>query len=789
MGPILYNGGGITHHARPRAESRLQDGAGTGVVVPQGNGLFAIDEQQRIVNWSDGAAALTGIPAEAALTRPCHDILRGRDAFGRVVCQPGCAAFAALCQGRLTAGCSLAVQGRQATPLRLRCDLHALPPVPGGAIGRLSLGWAADLPAPLASTGQDGHREGADVVRQLTALAALATSLSGHDLLPGLERALDILREATGSESAELFLAEPAGRDMLLTIYRGPFRSAFYQTQRFAPGEGFPGLVMAERQPAATNTLQQDGRFVRTRVKARGYQSYLCMPLDLPGGLLGTVCLASRDPALSLESAQRLLTWASVPLTTALQANLLQLRQPAPAEEGAPAGPPADDLERMLHLVLRRALTLAHADGGLIELFNPGTGDLAQRAVAGLGSDMHCPALDCPHGETCPALGGAHGIALVGARQSWPESCRRARKLGQLTCCVPLRVGDEPLGLLRVVYQHDLPDPPTRHLRVLMEAADAAAVQLKQAREHAVARRREAIVPRQWHQPRSESGSAPAGRLTAGAGQPNETEPFLAIRCLGQFELQRQGALITPEAFKRRKALTLLKILLLHAGRPVPSEALIEWLWPESDPETGANRLYVIVHHLREMIEPSGSGSGRDVIRTSTDHYIFAPAVPCWLDLAEFRAAIAAGHEAEALGDQPKALAAYDTAAQLYRGDLLEDERYAEWCWLEREHLRETHLDALQRLARLAWDAGDLSRAANTYRRALQVDPVREEIQRRLIECLWQLGRRDEALRQYEFLRAVLRRELDITPLPETEELVRRILGAAPHARHSADSV
>ncbi|HBY47526.1 MAG TPA: hypothetical protein DEG70_15000, partial [Chloroflexi bacterium] len=258
---------------------------------------------------------------------------------------------------------------------------------------------------------------------------------------------------------------------------------------------------------------------------------------------------------------------------------------------------------------------------------------------------------------------------------------------------------------------------------------------------------------------------------------PAEGEPLLRVRCFGRFEIERDGALVAPETFKRRKALTLLKILLTHADRPVSIETLTEWLWPESDPRAAANRLYVVVHALREAIEPAGAHGDWSFVRTNGDQYLFDTS-DCWVDLVEYRAALDAGRQAESAGEPERALAAYDAATRLYRGDLLEDDPFDEWCLMEREHLRETYLDALHGVAVLSRERGEIDRAIDAYRRVLQVDPLREESQRQLIETLSNAGRRAEALRQYEHLRALLRRELDITPMPETEDIVQRIRAA-----------
>lgn len=53
--------------------------------------LFAFDRNLAVVSWNEGAAKLTGIPAEAALGRPCWELLGGVDADGNRVCHAGCA--------------------------------------------------------------------------------------------------------------------------------------------------------------------------------------------------------------------------------------------------------------------------------------------------------------------------------------------------------------------------------------------------------------------------------------------------------------------------------------------------------------------------------------------------------------------------------------------------------------------------------------------------------------------------------------------------------------------------
>jgi PAS domain S-box-containing protein len=54
------------------------------------DGLFVVDSHQRIVHWNDACSQMLGIPGEAAMGRPCHEVVAGRDAFGQSFCRANC---------------------------------------------------------------------------------------------------------------------------------------------------------------------------------------------------------------------------------------------------------------------------------------------------------------------------------------------------------------------------------------------------------------------------------------------------------------------------------------------------------------------------------------------------------------------------------------------------------------------------------------------------------------------------------------------------------------------------
>ena len=76
--------------------------------------------------------------------------------------------------------------------------------------------------------------------------------------------------------------------------------------------------------------------------------------------------------------------------------------------------------------------------------------------------------------------------------------------------------------------------------------------------------------------------------------------------------------------------------------------------------------------------------------------------------------------------------------------------------------------------------AGEWGEVASLAQQALGHDPLHEGLYRALMEALFRLGQRSEALRQYEALRAGLERELGVEPSAETRALRDRIAVAGP---------
>ncbi|WP_371650237.1 MULTISPECIES: BTAD domain-containing putative transcriptional regulator [unclassified Streptomyces] len=257
--------------------------------------------------------------------------------------------------------------------------------------------------------------------------------------------------------------------------------------------------------------------------------------------------------------------------------------------------------------------------------------------------------------------------------------------------------------------------------------------------------------------------------------------PSAAVRVLGGFQVLRDGNPVGPEEWQSKKARDLLKLLVARRGLATPREVVVEALWPEEDPARCANRLSVALSILRMVLDPER--------RLAQDHFIAADKhvigiARLRVDVRDF---LAAARHALALADRSggHAYAALADAEGLYRGDVLEDEPYAEWAVALREEAQAVHSELLARLATAAAERGDHHAEVHFRLRLLERDPYDEETHLALIALLAAAGRHGEARRRH-VLYVGRMEEIDVEPSPFPRP-DRRARGPARPAQRGRD--
>jgi DNA-binding SARP family transcriptional activator len=186
-------------------------------------------------------------------------------------------------------------------------------------------------------------------------------------------------------------------------------------------------------------------------------------------------------------------------------------------------------------------------------------------------------------------------------------------------------------------------------------------------------------------------------------------------------------------------------------------ECLAAILWPEV--EASAASLRQALWLVRTSFATAGTDPN-DLFVIEPDLVGLRHDAPIRLDVSRFEAVLVARPP------DPEA------AIRLYRGDLTEGLGHD--CFSsERERLSDLFEDALAVVAQQRLAIGDLDGARDVAERLLARDVLREEAHAVLISVYGADGTRSQVVRQYRRLRDILRRELEVDPLPETEAAYR----------------
>jgi DNA-binding SARP family transcriptional activator len=241
----------------------------------------------------------------------------------------------------------------------------------------------------------------------------------------------------------------------------------------------------------------------------------------------------------------------------------------------------------------------------------------------------------------------------------------------------------------------------------------------------------------------------------------------LNFRILGSLEVSRDGV---PVALRGNTLRAVLAGLLVSANQQVSAVSLMAFAWSEHPPVNCRASLYNLISRLRRVLGENSIGTydaGYLMHADSSRH-----------DLLRFEELRTTATAAAAAGDDERALAALDEAAELWRQPLLSN---VESPVLHRDvvpGLAERHLSFQEERIETALRLGRRVAIEDILPLA-RANPFRERLVGDLMLALFLDGRQADALQEHRRLCEALRAELGIVPGPAIQSLHIQILRGA----------
>ncbi|MGC4936742.1 BTAD domain-containing putative transcriptional regulator [Kribbella sp. DT2] len=223
-----------------------------------------------------------------------------------------------------------------------------------------------------------------------------------------------------------------------------------------------------------------------------------------------------------------------------------------------------------------------------------------------------------------------------------------------------------------------------------------------------------------------------------------------------------------PVTVPDTKVRVLLLDLLVHRGRAVSAERLVDDVWGDQPPRNALGTLQARVSQLRTALERAEPGGRALVSHGPAGYTLQVPAEV--VDSNKFgellRGAASSGRRVELLRE----------ALGLWRGTPYAEVVDHDFARAARDRLEEQRLTAVEDLLDASTDGDPLGELAELVRR----HPLRERLRAIQLRALYRAGRQDEALKAYDELRRALAEELGADPGPELSALHQAILRHDP---------
>jgi two-component SAPR family response regulator len=246
------------------------------------------------------------------------------------------------------------------------------------------------------------------------------------------------------------------------------------------------------------------------------------------------------------------------------------------------------------------------------------------------------------------------------------------------------------------------------------------------------------------------------------APEPEDVTVKLELHALGQSAVLVGGATLAE-----LKPLAREILFFLIDRQRVERDILLETFWPHYNLGRQISNLHTAIYSLRRLL-------GKDTIAQAGTVYSVMAGLAIEYDVVRFERA--AGVAAALPPGDPRKLFALTAALNSYGGQFLPDFA-SDWVLERRRRLELTYLDLLATHADEAMGRDQPLKALATLRQALEIDPLRDDTNRRFLEALGRLGRRSELVVHYQRYVRLLSEELGLDPPESVRELYSRLIG------------
>jgi DNA-binding SARP family transcriptional activator len=254
-------------------------------------------------------------------------------------------------------------------------------------------------------------------------------------------------------------------------------------------------------------------------------------------------------------------------------------------------------------------------------------------------------------------------------------------------------------------------------------------------------------------------------RLVAPARRPESWPWSIKVRVLGDFRIERDGAVVDLGAKAPTRALDILRMLAVSKEHACSLESLQDVLWPDLDGDQAKAACEQALHRLRKLLGGGDLIAQREGrLRLATDRI--------WVDLADWEARLQLFSGADAPQVELERLFRDFSGTLLFRGQT------SSWAQPVAERVQNKFVELAIRLGKPCEARGDGRSAQAYYLRALEIVPHSARLSHALIKGRLAQGDAAGAIDEYSRYERTLKAAGEEDPSPAIRALVQPLLKA-----------
>lgn len=262
---------------------------------------------------------------------------------------------------------------------------------------------------------------------------------------------------------------------------------------------------------------------------------------------------------------------------------------------------------------------------------------------------------------------------------------------------------------------------------------------------------------------------------TEQTGTYTNSAPF-RITLLGSLGVEYRGQKTLLSGWGRSKTRELFTSLVLQAGKEISRDEMLDRLWPDKDIKPALNCYYVAWSQMKRYLKSQDEHFLALFPAHSSSAHGYLDRGCCNVDIIEFEEYVHNARMAALQGDDERALASYQHANELYRGDLLPGDTHLEWLTQPREYFHTLYVEAMIAATELCLKRDEANRAIQFVEDALHKDRNREKLYELAMRAYARASRREEALKAYLDCKSYLSEELGLDPSAHITELYIQLI-------------